>query len=299
MYHYEFYQWLFFFYIYCMMGWVIECTYVSVRTRKLTNRGFMMGPWLPIYGSGAIVMLFCANPFSHSYILTFLAGMIGASLLEFVTGLAMEAIFKVRYWDYSNYKFNIMGHVCLLNSLEWGVLTVILTRVVHAPLSRLLLSLPENVVKITTIVLSIIIAMDFALSFKAAIDLRNIIIQMEKARKELEHIQKRIDVLIAFSEEELSNRKDAVSKKTDDIILGLEENFKEIKSRIANEPALINAKDEIEELVAKFAQIKERRFTLPNFIGLFQKNMLKGNPLSSRKFSGGLDTVKSMVMKKK
>lgn len=299
MYHYEEYQWLFFFYIYCMIGWVIECTYVSVRTRKLTNRGFMMGPWLPIYGSGAIVMLFCASPFANNILLTFIAGMIGASILEFCTGVAMEAIFKVRYWDYSNYKFNIMGHVCLLNSLEWGLLTVILTRIIHAPISNFVLNLPETVVKVATAVISVIISMDFALSFKAAIDLRNVLIRLEKAEKELEHIQKRIDVIIALTENDIITRKEAMSKKADDVIANIEEKCKLIKEQIASEPVFANAKDEIEELITKFHQVKERRFNTARFVDFFQRNMLRGNPMmTSKRFGESLESVKHIVFKK-
>lgn len=299
MYHYEGYQWLFFFYLYCMMGWVIECIYVSVRTRKLTNRGFMMGPWLPIYGSGAIVMLFCANPFSNSIILTFFAGMIGASLLEFITGILMEALFKVRYWDYSNYKFNIMGHICLLNSLEWGLLTVILTKVVHAPLSRLVMSIPGPIIKVLTGILTVVISMDFALSFKAAIDLRNVLVRMEKAKRELEHIQKRVDVIIAVTEDEYEKKKDAVAKKTDDLINNIESNFKLLKEKVASEPRVASAREELEELRTKFLQVKER-MNAEHLVDFFQRNMLRGNPMmTSKKFSDGLDIVRNSVFMKK
>ena len=85
MYSYTVTQWLFFFYIYCFAGWCIESAYVSFMEKKLTNRGFMRGPFLPLYGSGAIMMLVVSMPFRGRIILTYLAGCVGATVLEYVT----------------------------------------------------------------------------------------------------------------------------------------------------------------------------------------------------------------------
>ena len=106
MYHYSLSQWLFFFYFYCFFGWCFESTYVSICERRLVNRGFLRGPFLPLYGSGAIMMLVVSSPFQDSQPLVFLAGCVGSTVLEYVTGVVMEALFKVRYWDYSHKKFN-------------------------------------------------------------------------------------------------------------------------------------------------------------------------------------------------
>ena len=119
MYHYTAIQWLFFFYFYCFFGWCFESTYVSIKSRKLVNRGFMRGPFLPLYGSGAIMMLVVSMPFQDNLVLVYIAGCIGATVLEYVTGVIMEALFKVRYWDYSKNKFNFQGHICLGSSLAW------------------------------------------------------------------------------------------------------------------------------------------------------------------------------------
>ena len=117
MYHYTAIQWLFFFYFYCFFGWCFESTYVSLKSRKLVNRGFCRGPFLPLYGSGAIMMLVVSMPFQDNLVLVYIAGCIGATVLEYVTGVTMEALFKVRYWDYSKNKFNFQGHICLGSSL--------------------------------------------------------------------------------------------------------------------------------------------------------------------------------------
>ena len=93
MYVYSLTQWSFFFLLYCVLGWCFESTYVSIMQHRLVNRGFLHGPYLPIYGSGAIMMLFVTIPVRESLFLSFLAGLVGATALEYITGVVMEACF--------------------------------------------------------------------------------------------------------------------------------------------------------------------------------------------------------------
>lgn len=111
MYSYSFIQWLLFFYIYCFVGWCIESTIVSVDSRKFVNRGFVRGPVLPIYGFGAIVILFVTIPVKESPVLVYVLGAIGTTILEYITGWLMERMFKMKYWDYSDCKFNLKGYI--------------------------------------------------------------------------------------------------------------------------------------------------------------------------------------------
>ena len=175
---YKAFQWLFFFYFYCFFGWCFESAYVSFKSRKLVNRGFMRGPFLPLYGSGAIMMLIVSMPFQDNVILTYLAGVAGATVLEYITGVTMEALFKVRYWDYSNQRFNFQGHICLSSSIAWGFLTILMTRVVHRPVEQFVMSIPGNVLFPLTMLLTVYIVVDFTLSFKAAIELRDLLVKM-------------------------------------------------------------------------------------------------------------------------
>lgn len=201
-------QWLFFFYFYCFFGWCFESTYVSICKRKLVNRGFMKGPFLPLYGSGAIMMLVVSAPFRDNIVLTFLAGVVGATILEYVTGLVMETIFKVRYWDYSGQFLNFQGRICLTSSLAWGGLTILMTRVVHQYVERVMLWIPAEVLSVFVIILTAYITADFALSFKEAIDLRDMLMKAEQLKEEVTHLQKRLDVVIAVTVEDIRNKKE-------------------------------------------------------------------------------------------
>ena len=236
MYHYTFIQWLFFFYFYCFFGWIFESTYVSICKRKFVNRGFMRGPFLPIYGSGAIMMLVVSMPFQDNLILTYLAGCVGATVLELVTGLTMEALFKVRYWDYSNQKFNYKGVICLSSTLAWGFLTLFMTQFLHKIVEALVFRIPAMVINIVTVVLSVGILIDFTLSFKAALDLRSVLVGLEKVREEMERIQKRLDVIAAVTNEERETRRQERSERMNDLMDNIEERFNVVKERLKVNP---------------------------------------------------------------
>ena len=171
MYTYNLTQWLAFFIIYCFIGWCWESSFVSVKKKKWVNRGFMHGPLLPIYGSGAVLILFVSLPFKAHPVAVYFAGMIAATILEYVTGVLMESLFKVRYWDYSNQKFNFQGHICLTSSLAWGFFSIAMVYWVHKPFEKFVLSIPESVLSPIVHVVMMLAAEDFALSFKTAIEL--------------------------------------------------------------------------------------------------------------------------------
>ena len=306
MYHYTLIQWLFFFYFYCFFGWVFESTYVSVKSRKFVNRGFMRGPFLPIYGSGAIMMLVVSMPFQDNLILTYLAGCVGATVLEFVTGTVMEALFKVRYWDYSNQKFNYKGHICLGSTLAWGFLTIFMTEFLHRGVEKLVFSIPDLIITILTIALTIVILVDFTLSFKAALDLRDVLIGLDKAKAEMERIQKRLDVIVAVASDELETRRQERKMERsiymDELMDDIEERFNSIKERIKVEPPefLEDAREELLELKAKFLVEKEHRIQFKKLKDFYQRSMIKGNPtMYSQRFEEALDDLKKAVEKYK
>ena len=306
MYHYTLIQWLFFFYFYCFFGCVFESTYVSIKSRKFVNRGFMRGPFLPIYGSGAIMMLVVSMPFQDNLILTYLAGCVGATVLEFVTGTVMEALFKVRYWDYSNQKFNYKGHICLGSTLAWGFLTIFMTEFLHRGVEKLVFSIPDLIITILTIALTIVILVDFTLSFKAALDLRDVLIGLDKAKAEMERIQKRLDVIVAVASDELETRRQERKLERsiymDELMDDIEERFNSIKERIKVEPPefLEDAREELLELKAKFLVEKEHRIQFKKLKDFYQRSMIKGNPtMYSQRFEEALDDLKKAVEKYK
>ncbi len=189
---YRFYQWMAFFYIYCIGGWIWETSYVSLCEKRFVNRGFLHGPVIPLYGSGAVAMLFLALPLKENLVLTYVAGVVGATLLELVTGWAMESIFKVKYWDYSKQKIQFRGYICLSSSLFWGVLTIALVRWMHGPIERFVLRQPDWMVIAGVSLFTAGFLYDLYISAKEALDLRKVLVALEKVRAEIEEAEREL-----------------------------------------------------------------------------------------------------------
>ena len=230
MYTYSMSEWLLFFYIYCFAGWVFESTYVSICHRKLVNRGFLNGPMIPLYGFGAITVLFAALPFREFPVLVYLVGMIAATLLEYVVGVVMEAIFKVRYWDYSSNKFNLKGYICLSSSIAWGFLSVILIYGIHRPIENFVQRQSFFMVSTSAFLITVLFVADFMASLRTALDIRDTILQAERMKEELNRMRRRIEIIDTFVRADLEERGDALLEKIEGTMenhLGREINLRE------------------------------------------------------------------------
>lgn len=301
MYPYTMTQWLFLFYFYCFLGWCVESAYVSLKEKPphWINRGFMRGPFLPLYGSGAIMMLVVSAPFRHNIVLTYVAGCIGATVLEYITGVTMEALFKVRYWDYSDQPFNFQGHICLGTTLAWGFLTILMTRVIHRPIEGLLYMIPDGLLAVFVFLLTVCIAGDFALSFRAALDIRDILLAMEKAKEEMAHMQKRLDVIAALTEEEIGQYRSAAEMRIEELADSIEEKLRSMRERMQIHPGeyLESAKNEALEIRDRFMNIRYHAQELKTIKDRWKRGMILGNPSmqGTGKVRYSLDELKEAV----
>lgn len=284
-------QWVAFFLTYSFIGWCYESLYVSVKNKRWVNRGFMRGPFLPLYGSGAIVMLFVTIPFRDSLALTFLAGCVGATTLEYLTGVVMEALFKVRYWDYTNRPFNFQGHICLEATLAWGAFTILLVKFIHTPIEHFILGLPQIAVSVITVLLAAMCISDFSISFKTALDIRDVLMKLDEVREEMERLQKRMDVIIAFADDTKDKVVLNTYERLDELADSLEERFshiKELRAKMTEEH-----REELDEMRIKFRVAREKRFQLLHRKDFFRSDMLLSNPmLKSRYFKKSLEDIK-------
>lgn len=168
-------QWIMIFFIYSFFGWIWESVYKSIRQKKWINRGYLNGPWLPIYGFGALMILFVTLPFKHHQFLIFTLGMIVASAFELIVGCGMERLFHVRYWDYSKMPYNIRGYISLPVSLLWGVFSLILVNIIDLPISHFVSYLPSSSVYLFDFVVGFLFIVDVILSTIQALDLKKVL----------------------------------------------------------------------------------------------------------------------------
>ena len=267
MYHYHFHQWLSFFYFYCLFGWCFESTYVSLKSHKFINRGFMKGPWLPLYGSGAICVLFITLPFQQDWRLVYLIGALAATLLAYVVGTAMVSLFKVRYGDYSNRKIQLHGHICLSSTIAWGFLSLLMVYVVHEPVADFILSLNNDLVMAITFFITVFMVYDFANAFRQAMDLRALIIQAEKICLELgDRLELQKDLLKSNMEERMTimNSRidyiqnywnDQLEDKKNEMQTALNEQLMQTEEQLANFEWMIEK--EIYDLKIRMEKIRE------------------------------------------
>ncbi len=299
MFNYQPLQWLFLFFFYSLFGWCFESAYVSIMEKHMVNRGFMRGPFLPLYGCGGIMMLVVSKPYYDNVFLVFIAGCIGATALELITGIVMESLFKVRYWDYSHKKIHFKGYISLESSLAWGACTVVFTHYLQIPIERIILSIPYNILTIFTVAVTVLESIDFAMAFRTALDIRDVLVYMERAKDEMRRMQKRLDVIVAFKGEDV---REGISDRFDAVSDALEKTFGMVKEKMSLDPAAYvgNVREEVTELYAKYRVLMSKITPAPvrNLMEWYRERTIAGNPtMSSTVFRVSLEEIKEKAAK--
>ncbi len=147
------------FIIYSFVGWVYECIICSIGEKKFINRGFLNGPYCPIYGSGALIIIFMLSGV-ESIAALFLSGAVISCTLEYLTSYILERIFNARWWDYSDKKFNLNGRICLEGFIVFGAFSAILVKFINPITEAALERLPSTAYHVACVVLLIVFAAD-------------------------------------------------------------------------------------------------------------------------------------------
>ena len=181
----EIYTLFIYYIIYSFIGWVLESLYKSILQKKLVNSGFLAGPFCPIYGYGALIMYLSLKDVTSN-----------------IVGLFLELVFKTKYWDYSNNKFNIDGRVCLLNSFYWGILGIIFMKFIHPGVEALVDKIPDLYVYIIVGVGFVYFVIDTITSTVKVININSRLTELEKITNQ---IKERIEALNARNLKQFEN----------------------------------------------------------------------------------------------
>lgn len=168
----DFFTLFIYFFIYSVLGWCVETIYCRLLDSKWTNRGFLFGPYCPIYGFGALLIISFLSNFIASPIKVFFLGMFFTTILEYITSFLLEKIFNAKWWDYSKKKFNINGRVCLFNSLCFAILGIVLTYLIHPALSSLILQVPIELLQLISLALITIMGIDTGSTIATLLNLK-------------------------------------------------------------------------------------------------------------------------------
>lgn len=169
------------FLIYSFLGWVAETIYCSTLDRKFAYRGFLNGPYCPIYGFGALLVISLLKGFAQNILMLFAAGFVLTSILEYITSFIMEKMFNMRWWDYSKKFLNINGRVCLLNSTLFGLLSVFAVKLLYPTVVAMTNSVSKEYLYFLTGVFSTAMVIDLITTVTSIIQLKGFTKSLEDA----------------------------------------------------------------------------------------------------------------------
>lgn len=198
----------FLFLIYAIMGWCMEVVWGYIQTKKWVNRGFLIGPYCPIYGCGGVLITLCLSEFTDYPFGIFCTSIVICGVLEYLTSYIMEKIFKARWWDYRKRKFNINGRVCLETIIPFGLLSCMILYGTNPFFIGILESMTERSIQITFITCLIIFLTDFVISFTVIARLRKTVKQVNKNETvdNTEEITNKVKEILLSSKSALDRR---------------------------------------------------------------------------------------------
>ncbi len=157
--------WLF---IFSFLGWVVESIYMSICEKKLVNRGFMFGPFCPIYGVGASAAYFFLRFLDGNYIAIYIVSAVTATIFEYLVAKLMIHQFGDFWWDYNEKPFNYKGILCLESTLAWGLYGVVFMAFIYDGVNALVDRVPRNLMLTVLGLIFVIETFDFAYHFLKA-----------------------------------------------------------------------------------------------------------------------------------
>lgn len=266
--------------IYSFFGWVWETCYVSVKSGKFVNRGFINGPLCTIYGFGAVSVYVLLRPFSDNLLYLYLGGVVVATALEYVTAVLMESIFHTSWWDYSDNKFNFQGRICLGASLGWGAFTVILFKVLHPLVESIVILYPVYVGEIGICVIGVGYVVDFAFSAAAAF-----------------RIHEKLPVIEAAMEQAKGEMLVKMHEKIASVGFAKEATLESVKERLGDVEVLKEMEQKRAAITAEIsAELQKRKEAMAAKVGHNMQRFVKAYPNLNRGYK--LHNLKNLRNKK-
>lgn len=283
-----------YFIIYSFLGWAMESLYVSAGAKKWTNRGFLSGPFCPIYGIGASLVVVALWDVRDNILLLALGGILIASVLEYLVGAILEKLFHATWWDYSQMKFNIKGRVCLERSLQWGALVVVVVHGIQPAIMRFVDWIPHTIGELLATVSLMYLMADTTITVLQVLRMNNRLSQLHDSAME---VRERMEQ--AFSEENKRLTLDYLDQTP------IAESMRELRARFEEELAHREQRraEDTARREASLAQIREslaeRRLVFKSK-NTIERRLLRAFPrLSSRKFNEELETLKKHMQELK
>lgn len=178
-----------YFFVYAIIGWILEVSFHVITKGKFINRGFFNGPYCPIYGFGALSVISFLNLVGDgNKLVLFFSAMFISTLLELITGFILEKIFHKRWWDYTSYKFNLGGYICAEFSLLWGAICFILYEAIHPLIKKAVILIPAKILLSINILMLVVFIIDFVSTVITLMGLSNKFKAIENQSKDIRKV---------------------------------------------------------------------------------------------------------------
>ena len=297
---------LLYFFVYGFLGWCTEVGFAAFKTHHFVNRGFLNGPICPIYGVGVTAVITVLTPYKSDIIVLYILSVVLVTVLEGVTGWAMDKIFHNKWWDYSDMPLNIGGYVCLLFSIVWGFACLFIIYFIQPLVHDLLAFLPTIVGIILIIILGITLIADLYVTASTIFKFNRRLAAMEKIAAEMHEISEQIGQGIfektiramdrqEASKEKLATATDEFKEKMQDTASGLKEKTQgtafELKERALD--ARERSQEISEELRSRIASLHTRYHESTDKPGRISRRLMNAFPkMESRQHKESLEVLK-------
>lgn len=227
-----------YFFVYGFLGWCTEVIFAAFKQHRFVNRGFLNGPICPIYGVGVTLVIACLEAFQSNLLLLYISSVILVTVLEGITGWAMDKLFHNKWWDYSKLPFNIGGYVCLLFSLIWGVACVFIVYFVHPLIHQVLSLIPHTAGIALIVILGIALLSDMIVTTSAIVKFNQYLELLKHITDELHAISNQIGAELYQNVMHVLDMQESSRQKLDDVKLEVSEEIRmqivELKTRAQN-----------------------------------------------------------------
>lgn len=297
---------LLYFFVYGFLGWCTEVGFAAFKTHHFVNRGFLNGPICPIYGVGVTAVITVLTPYKSDIIVLYILSVVLVTVLEGVTGWAMDKIFHNKWWDYSDMPLNIGGYVCLLFSIVWGFACLFIIYFIQPLVHDLLAFIPTIVGIILIIILGITLIADLYVTASTIFKFNRRLAAMEKIAAEMHEISEQIGQEIfektiramdrqEASKEKLATATDEFKEKMQDTASGLKEKTQgtafELKERALD--ARECSQEISEELRSRIASLHTRYHESTDKPGRISRRLMNAFPkMESHQYKESLEVLK-------
>lgn len=275
------YNIFYYFVIYSFLGWIFESTYVSIKNKKWINRGFLTGPFCPIYAAGALSVFYCLSQIKFNIFYIYFGGCAIATVLEYLIGYAMEKLFHAKWWDYSYKKYNINGRICLSSTIAWGFLSIAMMYMIQPNIERFVAAIPVQ----QGLIIGVLIVVYFVLD--TTVTVYNVIIlngKLERIKGSVQEIKLSLGSLLDIDltdeiKSKLSNTiSNLVVKLPTLSIIRESELLDEIKAYIEQKKEGTDIKMYLEERVKKLNEALDKYRNISSNKNAIQDRILRAYP---------------------